>query len=210
MTDIFREIEEDLRRDNLKKLWSRYGRYLIIVAVVAVLAAGGVVAWRSHELSQMRAQSQDYAAAFALASSGKNAKAAKVFGAIAEEGGGYALLARFEEAALLAKAGKPKAALALYDRLARSPGLDPSFRNLATLHAAMLERDPQRRIDLLKPLTAKDSPWRPSALELTALARLEKGDRAGALAIYKDLAKDPAAPPRLKARAAQMVEALAS
>ncbi len=119
MTDIFREIEEDLRRDNLKKLWSRYGRYLIIVAVVALLAAGGVAVWRAHELSLRRQQSERYAAAFQLVNAGKSGEAAKVFAAIAGEGGGYGLLARFEEAALLAKNGKMGAAAALYDRLGK-------------------------------------------------------------------------------------------
>ena len=210
MTDIFREIEEDLRRDNLKKLWSRYGRYLIIVAVVALLAAGGVAVWRAHELSLRRQQSERYAAAFQLVNAGKSGEAAKVFAAIAGEGGGYGLLARFEEAALLAKSGKTEAAEKLYDRLARSPTIDPAFRGLANLLAAMDEKNPQARIDRLKPLTAKGSPWRPSALELIAVAWLEQGESAAAIAIFKSLAKDPETPPRLKARAAEMAKALAS
>ena len=49
MSDIFREIDEELRRENLLKLWSRYGKYVIAVAVLAVLIAGSVVAWREHQ-----------------------------------------------------------------------------------------------------------------------------------------------------------------
>lgn len=210
MTDIFHEIEEELRRDNFKKLWSRYGRYLIAIVVAALLVAGGVAAWRSHEASQRRAQSRQYAAAFALASTGKKADAVKVFATIAREGGGYGLLARFEEAGLLAEIGKQKAALALYERLADASDLDPNFRSIAALRAAMLEKDPQARIERLKPLARKGSPWRATALDLTALARLEKGDRAGALSIFKALSGDPTTPPRLKARAAEMAKALES
>ena len=51
VSDIFREIDEELRRDNLLKLWSRYGRYVIAVAALALVIAGGVVAWRAHQLS---------------------------------------------------------------------------------------------------------------------------------------------------------------
>ena len=40
MSDIFREIDEELRRDNLLKLWQRYGRYVIGVVVLALLIAG--------------------------------------------------------------------------------------------------------------------------------------------------------------------------
>ena len=52
MSDIFREIDEELRRDNLLKLWSRYGRYVVAVAVLALVVAVGIVAWRDHQLSE--------------------------------------------------------------------------------------------------------------------------------------------------------------
>ena len=113
MSDIFREIDEELRRDNLLKLWSRYGRYIVAVAVVALIVAGGVVAWRAHQLSERQAQSARYAGALALARAGKTTDAATVFATIAKEGGGYAVLASFEEAALLAKSGDHKAASGL-------------------------------------------------------------------------------------------------
>src|SRR5215467_13853447 len=92
LSDIFREIDEELRRDNLLKLWSRYGRYIIAIAVFALVVAGGIVAWRDHQLSERRAQSTRYAAALTLARDGKEADAVKVFAAIADEGGGYAIL----------------------------------------------------------------------------------------------------------------------
>jgi hypothetical protein len=213
VSDIFREIDEELRRDNLLKLWSRYGRYIIAVAVLALAIAGGIAAWRDHQVSERRAQSTRYAAALALARNGKEADAVKVFAAIAKEGGGYAVLASFEEAALLAKSGDHQAAAAAYERIAAEGGLDPSFRGLATLLSVMQgmpETDPQQTIDRLSPLTESGNPWRPSALELTALARLKSGDKTGALDIYKSLADDLAAPPSLRARAAEMATALAS
>ena len=67
MSDIFREIDEELRRDNLLKLWSHYGRYIIAIAVFALAVAGGIVAWRDHQLSERRAQSARYAAALSAA-----------------------------------------------------------------------------------------------------------------------------------------------
>ncbi len=137
MSDIFREIDEELRRDNLLKLWSRYGRYIIAVAVLALVVAGGIVAWREHQLAERRAQSGRYAGALTFARDGKEADAAKVFASIAQEGGGYAVLASFEEAALLAKAGDREAAIADYDRIAAAGDLDPGLRRLALLLSAM-------------------------------------------------------------------------
>jgi len=213
VSDIFREIDEELRRDNLLKLWSRYGRYIIAIAVFALVVAGGFVAWRDHQLSERRAQSTRYAGALTLAREGKEADAVKVFAAIAHEGGGYAILAAFEEAALLAKSGDREAAAAAYDRVAAACEFDPDLRGLAVLLSVMQrmpEADAQTTIDRLAPLTASGNPWRPSAIELTALARLKLQDKSGALALFKSLADDPATPQSLRARAAEMATALAS
>ena len=212
MSDIFREIDEELRRDNLLKLWSRYGRYVVAAVVVVVLVAGSVVAWRDHQLSERRAQSTRYAGALALAGDGKTADAAKVFGAIAREGGGFGLLASLEEAGLLAQSGNRKGAVAAYDRIAAAPGVAPVFRSLAVLLSVMQGMqtgDLRAAIRRLAPLTTAGDPWRPSALELTAIARLDAGDRKGALGLYKNLADDLSAPPSLRARAAEMAAALA-
>ena len=213
MSDIFREIDEELRRDNLLKLWSRYGRYVIAVAVVALAIAAAIVGWREHQASERRAQGQRYSNALALARDGKDGEAAKVFALLAREGGGYSLLAAFEEAQLLAKSGDKKAAIAAYDRLAGSSGIDPEFRDLAVLLAGMQEvadGDAAATIERLKPLTASGNPWRASALDLTAAAKLKAGDRGGALLIYKELADDLSAPQGLRARAAEMAAALKS
>ena len=213
MSDIFREIDEELRRDNLLKLWSRYGRYIVAVAVFALVVAGGIVAWRDHQRSERLAQSARYAGALALARDGKEADAVKVFAAIDREGGGYAVLASFEEAALLAKSGDREGAAAAYDRIAAASELDPNLRGLAVLLSAMQrmpEADPHTTIDRLAPLTASGNPWRPSAIELTALARLKLQDKSGALDLFKSLADDPATPQGLRARAAEMAAALAS
>jgi len=213
VSDIFREIDEELRRDNLLKLWSRYGRYIIAIAVFALVVAGGFVAWRDHQLSERRAQSTRYAGALILAREGKEADAVKVFAAIAHEGGGYAILAAFEEAALLAKSGDREAAVAAYDRIAAASEFDSDLRGLAVLLSVMQrmpEADAQTTIDRLAPLTASGNPWRPSAIELTALARLKLQDKSGALALFKSLADDPATPQSLRARAAEMATALTS
>jgi hypothetical protein len=211
VSDIFREIDEELRRDNLLKLWSRYGRHVIAAAAAVVLIAVGVTVWRSHQLSLRRAESTRYAGALNLAQGGKPGDAAKVFAAIAGEGGGYALLASFERATLLAKSGDQRAAVALYDQIAMSDRTPSAFRGLAVLLSVMQsmpEARPQAVIARLAPLTKAGDPWRPTALELTAVARLEAGDTTGALALYKGLADDPTAPRTLRARAAEMAAAL--
>ena len=213
MSDIFREIDEELRRDNLWALWARHGRYIIAAAVVVVALAAGFAAWRSHQQALRQAQSARFASALALAQAGKDADAAAVFSTMDRSGGGYSVLAAFENAALLTKQGEPKKAAAAYDRIAQSDAAGPALRDLATLLSVMQETlatDPKTAVARLKPLTAAGDPWRPTALEMTAAAQLKLGNSKSALEIYKGLADDPTAPRNLRARAAEMTAALSS
>jgi len=211
VSDIFREIDEELRRDNLLKLWRKYAGYIVGAVVLALAVAGGIVAWRNHELTERQARSVRYAAAMALLNQGKDSEAAKIFAAVAAEGGGYGQLAVFESADLAAKADDRKAAVAAYDRVAGSTDVDPEFRDIAVLLSVMnglADGDPQAEIARLKPLTETGNPWRAAALELTAAAQLKAGDTAAALAVYKQLADDQSAPEGIRGRATEMAAAL--
>jgi hypothetical protein len=212
VSDIFREIDEELRRDNLAKLWQRYGIYLVGLAVAIVVATAAVVGWREYQVRQRQAEGAHYAEAIDLARQGKDKAAADVFAELAREAhGGRALLARLEDAALRAKTGDADAALRIYDGIARDGSVDATYRELATLLAARqaLEKDdPKSVIDRLAPLTEATNPWHPTALELTAVAQLKAGDKAAARTTYQKLADDINAPQGLRRRAAEMLAAL--
>ena len=214
LSDIFQEIDEELRRDNFLKLWQRYGKYVIALAIFIVLVTAGVVGWREYQLKQRYAEALRYAAALDLARQGKDGEAADAFAALAQvSDGGRAVLAKLEEAATRAKAGDAAAAVQIYDRLAGDGSLDPVYRGIATLLAARLQLDdgdPKAVIERLTPLTDGASPWHPTALELTALAQLKTGDRAAARTTYQRISDDQASPDALRARATELVKALQS
>jgi hypothetical protein len=213
VSDIFREIDEELRRDNLGKLWTRYGKYVIVLALAAVLATAGVMGWREYRSRQRQADGARYAAALALEQQGKNAEAADAFAELARNAnGGHAVLARLSEAALRVKSGDTAGAVAIYDQLASDGGIDPVFRDAATLLSArygMDKGDSQTIVARLAPLTDAANAWHPLALELTALAELKAGEKAKARDAYQHLADDLNAPQGLRARATEMIAALA-
>ena len=213
VSDIFHEIDEELRRENFAKLWTRYGKYVIALAVLIVLATAGVTEWREYQRHQREAQGARYVTALDLARQGKDKDAADEFALIARDAaGGRAVLARFEEAALKAKSGDSQGAAALYGALAADSSVDQVYRDAATLLAAQYELksgDTKAVIARLAPLTALTNPWHPSALELTALAQLKSGDRKAAVTTYRRVADDLGAPQDLRARATEMIAALA-
>lgn len=214
MSDIFREIDEELRRENLAQLWKKYGNYIIGLAVLIVVATAAVVGWRTYQDKQREAQGAQYASALDLARQGKDADAAAAFAALAQKADtGRATLARFEEAASKVNTGDAAGAIAIYDKLASDSAVDSGFRDVATLLSARYtldKGDPQTAIAKLQPLTGPTNVWRGLALELTALAELKSGDKSKAQKDFDTLGKDTTAPQGVRQRAAAMAEALSS
>lgn len=212
MTDIFREIDEELRRDNAAKLWKRYGNYVIGAAVAIVVATAGFVAWRDYEEGRREEQALAYAGALAAARNTGPEAGLEALAALAAEGEQpYSVLARFETAALLAEKGDAAGALALYDALAKDSDVGGPLRNAATILYALHGLDsvePGELTARLEPLTAAGSPWRYSAMELTGLAARRSGDTARAREIFTTLADDLDAPRALRGRAAEILAAL--
>lgn len=213
MSDIFREIDEELRRDSLQQLWQHYGKYIIGLAVVIVIATAGVMGWRSYQDRQAAASGTQYAAALDLQRQGKASDAAAAFAEVAQHSAsGLAVLARFEEAASKVKAGDAAGAEALYDQLAADGSVTPEFHDAATVLAARYgldKGDPKAVIAKLQPLAAGTSPWHALAAETIALAELKAGDTAKAKADFEALAKDGSVSQSIKERATVMAQTIA-
>jgi hypothetical protein len=214
VSDIFQEVDEDLRHDKWLRLWKQYQNYVIGLAALIIIATAGVTYWRHYDQQQREAEGLQYGLALDEARGGKFAEAADALNSLAAGAhAGRALVARFEAAALRARAGDEAASIAAYDATAKDGAVDPTYRDLATvlwgLHAVDT-LDPQVVIDRLAPVTNPDNPWHSSAIEVTAIVHLKAGDRAAARADYQKLADDLTAPRGLRARAAQMVAALQS
>ena len=116
MSDIFHEVEEEVRREHYEKLWKKYGNYVIAVASVLVLGVAGYQAWMRYDLSQRQALSDQYQAALQAAAAGDAVKAEQSFDTLAKNGkGGYATLAKFQLANAYVGQGKRDQAVANVD-----------------------------------------------------------------------------------------------
>jgi hypothetical protein len=183
VSDIFHEVDEEVRREQLKKLWERYGNYVVAAAIVLV---AGVGAWRGYEWWEARKAAEAgaaFEAASALAEAGKRSEAEAAFAKIVADGtAGYRHLARLREAAELAQTD-PKAAIALYDKIAADNALGPVLQDLAALRAGALLVDAGSYAEAqqrLEPLAAADRTFRYTAREFLVLAAWRAGDAAAA------------------------------
>ena len=212
MADIFKEVDEDLRRDNLAKLWKKYGFQLMGLAAAVVLGVAGVQGWQAYDLDQRSKLSDRYGAAHELAQSGETAAGLDAMIDLSEASGdSYAGLAAFEEARLRVESGDTGGAIAVWDRIAEGSGLGPGFKEAATLFSILHQidsGDPAALRTRLQPLAADSQPFRSTARELLALIALGEGDTAAARDLYTKISDDREAPAGLRQRATQMLAAL--
>jgi len=203
VSDIFHEVDEEVRRDQFKKLWDRYSVYLIALAVLIV---AGIGAWRGYEYwvaKKAAAAGAAFESAVTLSEQGKHSEAEAAFAKVGIEApAGYRVLARFRAAAELAQV-KPTDAVKSYDDLAADTSLEAIWQDLAGLRAGMLLVDSAPLADMrrrLDPLAGPTRTFRHTARELLALAAWRSHDLATARYYIDMIAADAETPPGTRAR----------
>ncbi len=213
MSDIFREVSDDIRNEQLKSLWDRYGLLVISAIVLLVLSVAGWAFWQNYARDRQAEAAIAFLEGEQLLLDGDATAAAENFAALAREGGsaGYIAVARMKQAASLLAAGERPQAVAVLDQLAMDSEADQLWRDLAALKAALLLSDSASGDELklrLSPFTGEGHPFRHSAREALAFLALREGRKPDAAATFRVLADDLTAPQGMRARAAQMLEGL--
>ena len=203
MSEFIREVDEDYRQDQIRRVLLRY-RFLIIGALVLILV--GVGGWRVYLYERQQrdeAAGARYFAATQLAATDRAGSIAAL-DALAKDGpAGYRLLARFRSAGETGQ-GDAGAGAKAFDALAEDAGLDTEWRDVARLRAAMLLADTAAPAELhrrLDPLADANAPFRNVARELLAVAALKQGDDAQAKRWADMIVADPTAAPDQRQRA---------
>jgi hypothetical protein len=204
VADIFHEVDEEVRREQLKKLWDRYSIYLIAGAVLVVAGIGG---WRGYEYWVARkaeAAGATFEAAMALNEQGKYAEAEAAFAKVAADAPeGYRLLARMRASGALAQI-KPADAVKAYDELSIDPSLGTTWQDLAAIRAGLLLVDTASLADMrrrLDPLAEATRTFRHTARELLALSAWRNKDFSAAKRYLEMIETDPESPIGIRARA---------
>jgi hypothetical protein len=205
MSDIFREVDEEVRRDKAAKLWKRYQTPVFVTAFLIVAATGAWTYYNDQRVKTAEEANVRYQAASVLARDGKKEEAIAAFEAIAKDGPkGYSTLARLRAAEELALIDKAKA-VAAFDAISDDKNVDKISQEVARLRGAMLELDggdSQKNELRLGSLAASNGPFRFSAQEWLALDALETGDYDEADRVFNLILSDQDAPHAMRQRAA--------
>lgn len=212
MAEILREIDEELRQDQLKVIWRKHGTAIVAGILAIVVAVAGFQGWQYWKAEKQRADATSYAIALEIAAEGDTAGALTQFTTAAEEAGeGYQLLMRFQAAALKADEGDISGAVADYERIIATPGIDVIYQDLATVLLVQQRAGSGSADGLLEriaPLAENGRPFRFTAREVAAALALNAGDMDTAREFLAQITDDLSAPQNARARAAEVLAAI--
>ena len=204
MSELFDEVDEEVRREQLKKLWDRYSIYIIAAALLIIAAVAG---WRGYEYLEAQKAAEAGAAfdaALDLAEQNKHSEAQAAFDKLATTApAGYRMLARLRAAGEVA-ASDPQAGAKLYDELAADRSIGTEQQDLARIRAAGLLLDTDSYPNMLQRLeaaTKPDATFRHTARELLALSAWRANDIASARQWLDMIASDGETPAAMRSRA---------
>jgi hypothetical protein len=204
VSELFDEVDEEVRRDQLKKLWDQYSIYIIALALLIIAAVGG---WRGYQYLEAKKAAEAGAAfdaALDLSEQNKHAEAEAAFDKLAATApAGYRMLARMRVAAEVATRD-PRAGARMYDEIAGDRSIGAEHQDLAKIRAAGLLLDTESYPNMLQRLEAATKPeatFRHTARELLALSAWRANDTTAARQWLDMIASDGETPSAMRSRA---------
>ncbi|MCJ8322697.1 MAG: tetratricopeptide repeat protein [Rhizobiales bacterium] len=216
MSDVFEEVNDDLRRENMEKLWKKYGPWVIALCVLVVAIVGGSKAFESYQLSKAVNASNAYIEYVSALNAEGNAsdKGQTEFKAVQDSGHtGYIYLSQMSKASALAANNSTARAVILYDLVAANTSLSQNNRDIATVLAGYLLVDTASLQDVIKhveTINVVENAFRFQAREQIGLSAFRAGDFKLSSDTFLELSQNAQTPDSIRARANQIVALLVS
>jgi hypothetical protein len=207
---IFREVDEEVRQDEAKRLWQRHGSKFTAFAAAVIAAVAAYEGYKYYTTAQSEKAAVVYFDALKKITDKKPEDALAALKAV-PAGTGFATVAVLKQADVLAVQGKTDEAVAAYDAFAAAPQQDPLFADVARIKAAYALVDTKSPDELQKRLSQFEtdaSPWRHQAREILGLSAYRIKDYAKAKGYMDALLADVKTPDDMKSRARMMVQLL--
>ncbi|MDQ3074480.1 MAG: tetratricopeptide repeat protein [Pseudomonadota bacterium] len=207
-----REVDENLRRDQMADRAKRYGALVVGGIVLFLVAVAGYLFWQNRE--QKRAEAATEQLTITLQDIGANQTAAapgQLDTLRQSDADGVRATAGLTRAALALQQGNRKLASTVYAEIAADTSLPRPYRDLALVRGTALEFDalkPDEVIVRLQPLAEPGQPFFGSAGEMVGMALIAKGQKPAAAQLFAKIAADNGVPDSLRSRAVQVAGSL--
>jgi hypothetical protein len=208
---FLREVDENLRRDQLQEFARRYGMWLVLAVVLLLAGVGGWLYWQNQQQQRSAERSEELHRIFRDISAGNMDTVPQRLEQLEDSGDAMRASALLTGAAAALETNDRARAIAKYRELANDDGLPQPYRNIATVRLTALEFDTMKPEDVvarLQPLAKAGEPWFGSAGELTALAYLKQGQDRKAGELFAAIAADQQVPASIRSRAVQIAGTL--
>ncbi len=208
---FLKEIAEEVKSEQLKSLWNKYGLIIVIFIALALTAAVSFETFRSWRDKKAQEVSNAYAVAVSLQNQGRFDESMDILKNLAERNAGlYSDIARLQMANVYLEQKKIPEAMEILESLAGDDDVNEQMRDIATLKLASYKLDTQAPAEeiraLLEPLTKEENgQGYDIARELLAMLAIRDGDLEQAKAEYEKLANSPNVQDNMKARAQDMI-----
>ena len=210
---FIREIDEELKNEKIKKIWDKYGLFIIIFVVVAVTAAVSFETFQAWKDRRNQEMSDTFAYALNLQNQGRFAEAKEVLLSLQNSNRGiYSDLAEMQEASLLVEQNQLQDAVKIWENIVENKDFNPQVRDIAALKLASFKLNDAPAADiqtLLAPLTSEQNVWKNTANELLAMLAVREKDFTEAKKLYQKISESQNATDTQKARAQDMINVLA-
>ena len=209
---FLREVDENLRRDQLRSMARKYGPLWIAGAVLLLAAVGGWLYWQNKQKSDAATESEAMSQIFTDIGAGRLTTVPQRLDTLSRDGtAAVRASVLFTRAAVAIEQNDRPLAIAKYHAVADDKGLPAPYRDLGLIRATTLEFDglkPEQVISRLEPLAKPGNPWFGSAAELTAVAMIKQGKKLEAGRLFAAIAADRQVPDSIRARAVQIAGSL--
>ena len=210
---FIREVNEELRSDQMRLVWKRFGRILIGAAVLVVLGTIGKVGYEYWRDSEASAAGDSFLAALTLAREGKKEEALAALTNLEKDGfGSYPVLARMRSASLLAETDV-QGAVNAFTAISKDTSVPQALRDAARLRAAYLLVDTGTYDQVsaeAEQLATPQSALRHSAREVLGLSAFKHEDYARAKEWFDAIINDSESPRNVANRAQMLLDLIAA
>ena len=197
------EIDEEIRRKQLKELWDRFGLYLIATILLIIISFGGYEFSKYLSYKNSEKSSDLYEEAFSALKNGQIDSAKTIFNSLLDESNGYSGLSLFNLANIATKEGDQELALKYLADASKDKSLSKKINDFATLKSGYLLLDIADITEIenkLINLSNSASPFSFYAKEIIALAYFRDKRYAESSQKFEEIANDASSPPNIASR----------
>lgn len=213
-SEILREVAEEMKEEQLKQLWRKYGSVIVGIIVVVLLATGGYEFFKYHQKKTALEESAQLQSALILIDEGKAEEGAEMLKNLRDTSRlGYRYLAALYYADYQLARGPENMGKTIdaLDFIIQDKNAPVPVRNVAMFDKIAVELDSGKadyaKLEKeLEALFSGDNPWTVLGLEMSANLALRQGNTAKAKARWQQILETPNLP---EAKSIQISEYLA-